>query len=317
MGINFDLESGSTKRLKIKDSHLLWQPLNRLNVSIIAIMMVLAFLKIFKRPEFILITIMLGLVLFLLMRINAYYEKQGNVKNNFRWHVSYPIVLVLFVIQSFYMFTPNDTVISFNNEISAIDASLFGRTPAVYLEQLLNPIVVDFFYLIYFGFYLAPLIFVARLYMRHRRDDLKLSYLALTLTLYLVLMGYYFIPVTGPAHLMTNTFNHQVIGFYLTGIVPSIQALIEPTQFNAFPSIHAAATIVLLILSYKLDKHFFWRFLPFALLVQFSGIYLRYYFGVSMICGYAIGLLAWIISSTIFNSKKYRLVVSDNQTSSF
>jgi membrane-associated phospholipid phosphatase len=63
----------------------------------------------------------------------------------------------------------------------------------------------------------------------------------------------------------------------------------------AFPSLHAAVSLVAMIYAWRFLRPWFWILLPFCLGLWISTIYLRHHFVVDLLAGWALAPLAvWV-----------------------
>jgi membrane-associated phospholipid phosphatase len=63
----------------------------------------------------------------------------------------------------------------------------------------------------------------------------------------------------------------------------------------AFPSLHAAVSLVALIQAWRFVRPWFWILLPFTIGLWASTIYLRHHFVVDLIAGWALAPIAsWV-----------------------
>jgi membrane-associated phospholipid phosphatase len=63
----------------------------------------------------------------------------------------------------------------------------------------------------------------------------------------------------------------------------------------AFPSLHAAVSLVAMIYAWRFLRTWFWILLPFCLGLWISTIYLRHHFVVDLIAGWALAPVAvWV-----------------------
>ncbi len=314
MSLVEDLNFATDRKLKLKQSYLLWRPLDTINITIVALLLFFAFLQIFSRPVYILAVVMLSLVFYLLIKVNRHFESTGHSSANYNWHIIYPVVLIFFILQSFYLFTPDDVNRAMDVSIYNFELRIFRTSPARMLEPFLNPILVDVAFLVYLSFFAVPIIYVLKLIYSNRRNEIRRTYFIMALTLYLVLIGNFFLPAAGPYSLLNADFDSQIYGVYLTKLVPDILKVIQHTQFNAFPSLPAAASIALLLLSFRGDRGFFFRILPLAILIQVAGIYLRYEYVSGTLAGLIVGYFAFQLGDWIYHSQYYSQVTADERS---
>jgi len=176
-----------------------------------------------------------------------------------------------------------------------IDAFLFGVQPCVWAERFIHPFLTDFFTFFYVLFFLwAPLLALI-LYLK--KDQLKFRYtmVGVILAFYLGYFGYVLFPAAPPRIVLAEYFTKTLHGLpFLDELRNSIDVL-PSTSRGAFPSLHAAATLVALFFAWRYTRWYFWLVLPFAIGLILSTIYLRHHYAIDLIAGWGLAHLAvWL-----------------------
>jgi membrane-associated phospholipid phosphatase len=65
----------------------------------------------------------------------------------------------------------------------------------------------------------------------------------------------------------------------------------EYTRRDCFPSLHNGIIMLILLFAFKHEKAYGFLFLPFALALFFSTLYLRYHYFVDMIAGFMLAII--------------------------
>jgi membrane-associated phospholipid phosphatase len=229
-----------------------------------------------------------------------------------------------------YVIRP-DTV---DAELRVLDDRLFGITPALAFDRIVAPWLNELMSAAYALYFLYPLLILVltyrfyrphvelirsaaakpRLHSQSLRDTRSSQHesslvgerrifrefsLALSLCLYLGLLGYVLVPAIGPRFAMASEFHGALVGPWLT--VPAARAwnFLEKIERDCFPSLHTALTLLSLIYFVRLRTLLpYGRALlavvtPAIVLLWVSTMYLRYHYGVDVIAG---ALLAWAVS---------------------
>jgi len=69
-------------------------------------------------------------------------------------------------------------------------------------------------------------------------------------------------------------------------------SLLPADSRAAFPSLHAAASLVALVCAWRFARRWFWVLLPFVLGLWVSTIYLRHHYFVDLLAGWTLGPVA-------------------------
>jgi membrane-associated phospholipid phosphatase len=169
------------------------------------------------------------------------------------------------------------------------DRSLVGQTPAVACEPWLKPWLEDLAmagYLFFFYYLIAgPGHYCIRDVRLFRKCIVGLF------SIYgLVFMGYTVLPAGGPLRCMS--FARPLQGQWVLGW--TLQTVNDASNgVDAFPSMHVAATLYLLMFDWQHWRRRFWRVLAPCLLLAFSTVYLRFHYFVDLLAGMAAALFGW------------------------
>ena len=133
------------------------------------------------------------------------------------------------------------------------------------------------------------------LYTNHKHEAFRETLVSIILTFYIGYIGYVLFPAVGPKFTMSHMFETSLSG---TQISDRLSFLInyeisEYTRRDCFPSLHNGIIFLILLFAYKYNKIYAIIFLPFAISLFISTLYLRYHYFVDMIAGFI--LLASII----------------------
>ena len=172
------------------------------------------------------------------------------------------------------------------------DRALAGETPAVAWESWLTPWLEDLAmggYLFFFYYLIAgPGHYCIR--------DVRLFRACMVglFTMYgLGFMGYTVLPAGGPQCCMT--FARPLHGPWLLDW--TLQAVNQASnRMDAFPSMHLAASLYLLLFDWRHLRRRFWWVLAPCLLLWFSTIYLRFHYLVDLLAGTAVALAGWYMA---------------------
>lgn len=248
---------------------------------------------------FILLAVIIPIVAFVLNRWNSIF---------LRW-------FRIFYVQLYFGFFFSQSIIlsnrffkgnSFDHIFASADAALFGLQPALRFSQVLpqTHLIVELFFFSYFFFYILISLGIWILYFRGKnKESLKfLSYIAFGF--YLLYSFYIFFPVKGPKYyfqelntLWYSNFDGYIFTWFLKGVFNRMTL-----SGGAFPSSHAAISVLALMLNFKYQKVLGYIFLPFTLLLLFSTVYIYAHYAVDIIAGIVLGVLYYALLPPMHNA---------------
>jgi len=171
----------------------------------------------------------------------------------------------------------------------AWDRTLLGETPALTWMPLLRPWLVDVAqagYLFFFYYLLAgPGWYCIRDLALFRKGIVGLF------VLYgLGFIGYTLVPAGGPHRFMN--FEQPLEGIWLLNA--TLKTVNDGSnRVDAFPSIHFAATLYLLVFDWQHARRRSWWMLGPCLVLWFSTLYLRFHYFVDLMGGAVIAAIGW------------------------
>jgi len=205
----------------------------------------------------------------------------------------------------------------YDNILIYLDYKIFGFNPTEAVFGLSNPVLTEILQIIYILFYIMPLIFGIEIFLKKRYNDFKYLMFVLFLGFYLSFFGYLILPAIGPRFTLHDfhLLNNDLPGVFLTNVLRDIinfgesipKYVPDPEEFaqrDAFPSGHSIIILLIVYLSRKFKCKSFRFYLPYAALMLFSTIYLRYHYVVDVIAGFIIAILTVLMSELIYKTKK-------------
>ena len=189
---------------------------------------------------------------------------------------------------------PND----YDEALIRIDRLLFGVQPSLWMERFLWVPLTEFLTICYSLFYFYPLPLAVVLYSRKSRfSDFRSYATSIILCFYLGFLGYVLVPAVGPR--FTLQYAQELEGSSFSQDLRSTLNHVESTKRDVFPSLHNAITLLALLFAFKYEKRIFYPFLPIALGLFLSTVYLRYHYGIDVICGWALGLICFRLGADL------------------
>ncbi len=179
----------------------------------------------------------------------------------------------------------------------ALDDMMFGVQPCVWAEQFITPgrtEVMQFFYLNFF--WIAPSASFLLL-LKGRPAAFRAATLGVIICFYLGYALYVLFPAAPPRLVLIYDFTKNLRGYPMgfSNLSAQAFALLPVDSRAAFPSLHTAVSLVVLIYSWRHLRVWFWILLPFVLGLWVSTIYLRHHYVVDLIAGWFLALFAaWV-----------------------
>jgi membrane-associated phospholipid phosphatase len=184
---------------------------------------------------------------------------------------------------------------TYERELLAIDRTIFGTDPIVWMERILHPVAVDVMQVVYLSYY--PL-FLVGLVLLYRKEFQPFSGFmsAVIMTTTLCFLGYFLVPVRSPyfaatlpeladAFAFTVDLPHGAFGARLAQALHNA----EQIKVDCFPSGHTAGAVMVMTGLWKWRRPWFWWIAPLALALIFSTVYLRYHYVVDLFAGALVG----------------------------
>ncbi len=178
-----------------------------------------------------------------------------------------------------------------------LDQALFGVEPCVWAQQFITPArtdVMQFFYLCFF--WIAPSTSLILLALRRFRE-FRAATLGVVICFYLGYFLYVALPAAPPRLVLVYEFSRNLRGYpsLLSNLSASTFSLLPVDSRAAFPSLHAAVSLVALVYAWRHVRVWFYLLLPFALGLWVSTVYLRHHYVVDLIAGWLLVPVAlWV-----------------------
>ena len=187
---------------------------------------------------------------------------------------------------------PNDI----HQYLTAAEQWLFGGQPVVWAEQYITPGRTEFFTAFYANFYLVAPSVVFLLWFAGKREQSRHVLLGTILCFYSGYVLYVVFPAAPPRLYLES------LGMFTVTLGGGPIANFQQTLFDmmpnqaaraAFPSLHAAVSLLSLVYAWKYCRWFFPILLAFVVILLVSTVYLRHHWVVDLIAGAA--LVPWVL----------------------
>jgi len=145
--------------------------------------------------------------------------------------------------------------------------------------------------LCYLSYAFASPVYAGLQYVRGRHRAFHDFALAITITAFLGFSGYLLLPAVGPYIYQHQLYSQPLAGWGHGGILDIISKM-KGSARDAFPSLHTAMTTVVLGMMWRDARKLFWTYLPVALGLYLSTMYLRVHYATDVAAGFVVGGLA-------------------------
>jgi len=181
--------------------------------------------------------------------------------------------------------------------LAGLDRELFGVVPAVWAERFISPGLTELMQFFYVSFlWIAPSTSLILLAVGRRRE-FRAATLGLIVCFYLGYALYVVFPAAPPRLVLVYEFKRTLQGYpYLfSNLSARAFALLPVDSRAAFPSLHAAVSLLAMFYAWRYVRPWFWVLLPFALGLWVSTIYLRHHYVVDLLAGWLLAPVAsWL-----------------------
>ncbi|MBN1349666.1 phosphatase PAP2 family protein [candidate division KSB1 bacterium] len=247
----------------------------------------------FRRHSFADITWIYILLLLLLILLIYLRTKISSEKLYFWLYFWYPVIFLLIIFQSMSWFLPVVNLPAIETEkfdtiLYSIDSYFYDIHPVIWFARHARPIMTDIMYLFYSYYYFMPLILMTFLILHKKQWEVEKAYFILIFSFYLGYIGYMLVPARGPRFYMDID---PVQGVYIAENMRNLLNFLEANKHDVFPSMHQLIVVVILILSFRYERPFFYFSLPFSFGITISLMYCQYHYVIDVIAGTAFAFV--------------------------
>jgi membrane-associated phospholipid phosphatase len=178
--------------------------------------------------------------------------------------------------------------------LARLDARLFGVVPCVWAERFITPARTEVMSFLYADFFwIAPAVPILLLLMR-RMADFRTTVLGIVTCFYLGYFAYVLFPAAPPRLYLAHEFSKSLRGYpnLVYRLSEQTLGLLPLDSRAAFPSLHAAASLLALVYAWRYTRPWFFVLVPFVGGLWLSTIYLRHHYVVDLFAGWLLVPLA-------------------------
>ncbi len=174
------------------------------------------------------------------------------------------------------------------------DVQLFGVEPSVWAERFIHPFLTDFFTFCYWLFYVCGPVLGLLLYLRKDWKAFRYTMVSVVLCLFMGYVGYVTWPAAAPRLAIPEAYTVPLRGWSLfLDYSRAATAAVPLTTQGAFPSLHCAIALLVLLLAWKHRRWYFWVQLPFGAGLILGTVYLRHHWVVDILAGFVLTFIAF------------------------
>ena len=206
----------------------------------------------------------------------------------------FPFLLALLFYETLHDLTPLIRHEVVDARLIAIDRALLGIDVSVWMGRFARPWLTRLMVLCYMSYFFAPAILAALIYWNGQRQLFRDFLVSLCVTTLLGYTGYLLVPAVGPYLYQAELFPARLPGGGLTStdsVISTIDAL-KGYARDCFPSLHTAHTTVVLAFAWRYSRTAFLLYLPMAIGLYVSTMYLRMHYAVDVAAGFATAAVA-------------------------
>lgn len=180
------------------------------------------------------------------------------------------------------------------------DVQLFGVEPSVWAERFIHPFLTDFFTFCYWLFYVCGPLLGLLLYVRKDWRAFRYTMVSVVLCLFMGYVGYVAWPAAAPRLAIPEAYTVPLQGWSpFLNYSRDATAAVPLTIQGAFPSLHCAVALLVLLLAWKYVRWYFWIQIPFGAGLILGTVYLRHHWVVDIVAGFVLTFAAFWIGPRI------------------
>ncbi|GIG62755.1 hypothetical protein Lfu02_71270 [Longispora fulva] len=227
-------------------------------------------------------------------RANAGWRTLGRTLREFS-----PLFACMAIYEALHDLTPVLRPDIVDRHLVAIDHAVFGTDVGRWLnDHLGSPTFTSIMTYCYVSYAFAPPVYAGLQYFRGKMDAFRDFSLAIAITAFIGYCGYLLVPAVGPYIFQAQLYPDPLTDWGHGGLLDTLNKM-KGSARDAFPSLHTAMTTVVLGLMWRDARRLFWTYLPVALGLYLSTMYLRVHYAVDVAAGFATAALALFLTNRI------------------
>jgi membrane-associated phospholipid phosphatase len=178
--------------------------------------------------------------------------------------------------------------------LDALDRTFLGVQPVLWAERFITPARTEAMQFLYINFFWIAPSTALILLVRRRWPEFRATVMGVLVCFYLGYALYVIFPAAPPRLVLLYEFKRNLTGYpqVFSNLSARAFELLPVDSRAAFPSLHAAASLVALIYAWRFVRAWFWVLLPFSVGLWASTIYLRHHYTVDLVVGWLLAPVA-------------------------
>ena len=246
------------------------------------------------------LVLLIALYLFLFV-MSALRPAEGSASGLKRFLMFfYPVIFLIAAFESFYMILPYCNPERYDAFMAAVDFHLLGVHPTVWIESYIQPPVTETLYFAYILYFPMPLVLAGWMYGKQMFNEVAAIFLSFFICYYGAYISYFLVPVQGPRFHLAHLQHVPLDGIFFSETIRNLINILEPNKLDAFPSLHAAILLLSMIAAKKYNRTLYRIFLPVAILITVSLVYLRYHYVIDVVAGFTWAGISWFSGQYLY-----------------
>ncbi len=230
------------------------------------------------------------------------HERTSSAWARFLHQWSFPPLVYVIYLELYWIVGPIHQGWVADDWLMAIDRSVLGVHPTLWLAQFSTPWLTEISQVAYASFYALQIAVGVELYARKRRAQFQFFVFASAFGFLVSYLGYLLVPAVGPRFTLHDfaSLDRELPGLLLTpalrsfvnagGLVPAGAAnavAVAIANRDVFPSGHTMMTIIAVVWAWRFRLALRWPLTVIGSLLVFATLYLRYHYLVDVVAGAA------------------------------
>ena len=173
------------------------------------------------------------------------------------------------------------------------DIWIFGVEPTLWIQKFYQPTATEVLSLCYASYLPLTILLPLYLYIGGKDDQARLTLITIVICFYVGYVFYIIFPTVPPRLWIADQYTHRLEGGILLSTQRAMVSITESSSRAAFPSLHAAITLLTLIYSWRFARRLFWILLPLGIGLLTATIYLRHHYAVDLLAGFILALFMY------------------------
>ena len=227
----------------------------------------------------------------------------------------YGIAAILYIFKQVYIIIYSLKPADWDPVFIKMDFLIFGLNPTQWAFRFENPVLTEFFQIVYVYYYPMIVVIGLQFYLRHRYKEFKFTIFIIFFSFYFSYLLYFIIPANGPRfHLHDfHSITSEMPGLFLTeyiraflnfgeSIPPGVPNPQDFVQRDAMPSLHTITAFLIMYISRKVKSKSFWFYMPYFFCMAAATIYLRYHYVVDILGGLVVCVITILLGNIVYRN---------------